>query len=146
MSLMRSLYFRILSVDLCFKDTPKDLMSKFVNTLARLPNLRILELLSVSHRAPVTAGLKRKCAKFPNIREMIVSPKYPDFIKCCPNLESPTFRYGLSQSSSVAIELCGAGLKRIVGINFSTDIYVRREFMKTSPNPKQPLNGIVLQI
>jgi len=139
-------YYRTLSADLCFKDAPKDLMRKFVDTLTRLPNLKRLELLSVTHRAPVTAGLKRKCANFPNIREMIVSPKYPDFIRCCPNVENLTFRYGLSPRSRVAIDLCGPGLKRIVGVNFSMDFYVRCKFVKASPNLKQPLNGTVSQI
>ena len=138
-------YYRVLSVDLRFKDAPKDLMKKFIDVLVRLPSLKRLELLSVSHRAPVTAGLKRKCAKFPNIREMIVSPKYPDFIRCCPNLESLTFRYGLSPRSCVAIDLCGARLKRIMGVDFSTDFYVRCKFVKASSNLKQPLNEIVSQ-
>ena len=71
-------------------DAPKDLMNKFVDTLARLPNLRTLELLSVSRRGPVTAGLKRKCANFPSIREMAVNVTYPDFIRSCPNLEGLT--------------------------------------------------------
>jgi len=139
-------YYRVLSADLCFKEAPRDLMRKFVDTLTRLPNLRRLELLSVTHRAPVTAGLKRKCANFPNIREMIVSPKYPDFIRCCPNVENLTFRYGLSPRSRVAIDLCGSRLRRVVGVNFSMDFYVRCEFPKTSPNLKQPLNGTVSQI
>jgi hypothetical protein len=133
-------------VDLRFKDAPKDLMKKFVNALVRLPNLRTLELLSVSHRSPVTTGLKRKCAKFPNIREMTVDATYPDFIRSCPNLEGLTFRHGLSYNAFIALESYGAGLKRVAGVDFNTFFAVKREFTNTSSHPKQPLNGIMSQM
>ena len=132
-------------MDLRFKDAPRDLMKKFVDTLIRLPNLRTLDLLSVSHRSPVTVALKRKCAKFPNIRELTVSRKYPDFVKSCPNLESLTFRYGLGPRSRMAIDLCGAGLKRFVGLDFFRNYGVQGEFVKTSPNLERLLNRIVSQ-
>lgn len=131
-------------MDLHFNDEDKDvnkkLMNRFIDTLALLSNLRRLELLSVTHRSFVTAGLKREHAKFPSIREMVVSPKYPGFVKCSPNLESLTFRHGFRTRSKVAIELCGAKLKRVVGVDFSTDSHVECEFMKASPNLKQLLN------
>ena len=63
-------------------------MRRFIDTLTRLPNLRRLELLSVSHRGPITRALKRKSAKFPNIHEVLIDSKYPDFVISCPNLES----------------------------------------------------------
>lgn len=110
-------------------------MKKFIDTLVRLPNLRTLNLLSISHRSPVTVGLKRKCANFPNIREMIVSPKYPDFIKSCPNIESLTFRYDLNSLSRTAIDLRGAGLKRIAGLDSSAVYNVRCESADPPPNP-----------
>ena len=124
-------HHRVLSVDLQFKDAPKDLMRKFVDTLVRLPNLRALELLNTSHRSPITAGLKRKCAKFPNIREMVVDSTYPDFIKSCPNLESLTFKNGLRARSGAAIKMYGAGLKRVAGAEIQLPYSVRREFMNT---------------
>ena len=127
-------------------DAPKDLMNKFVGTLARLPNLRTLELLSVSRRGPVTAGLKRKCANFPSIREMAVNVTYPDFIRSCPNLEGLTFRSILSSSGYSALKSYGAGLKRITGVNFGPFFAVQCEFMTTSPHPKQPLNGTMSQM
>ena len=113
-------------------------MKKFIETLVRLPNLRTLELLSVSHRSPVTAGLKRKCAKFPNIREMTVDDTYPDFIRSCPNLGGLTFRYGLGSSACTALESYGAGLKRIAGVNvdLDTSFVTRCEFMDTSSHLK----------
>jgi hypothetical protein len=132
-------------VDLRFKDAPNDLMKKFVDTLARLPNLRTLELLSVSHRTPVTTGLKRKCAQFPNIREMIVDPTYPDFIRSCPNLESLTFRRGLRSRSYVAINSYGAGLKRVAGVDFQVFYNVRCKFAKASSYLKQLLSGATPQ-
>ena len=120
---------RVLSVDLSFKGAPKDLMTKFVDVLVRLPNLRTLELLSVSHRVPVTRGLKRTCAKFPTIREMIVCSVYPDFIKSCPNLESLTFIYGFSEECDV-LSSYGAGLKRVGGVSISSGLEVDSEFPK----------------
>ena len=95
-------------------------MKKFINTLVRLPNLRSLNLLRVSRRTPVTAALKRKCAMFPNIREMVVDDVYPDFIKSCPNLESLTFRYGLFGCACRVIKSYGAGLKRVTGLDIHT--------------------------
>ena len=133
-------------MDLRFKDAPKDLMTKFVDTLVRLPNLRTLELLNVSHRSPVTTGLKRKCAKFPNIREMTVDATYPDFIRSCPNLKVLTFRYGLSYRAYTALESYGAELKRVAGVDFDTFFVTQCEFMNTSFHLKQPLNGVVSQM
>lgn len=133
-------------MDLRFKDAPKDLMRKFVDTLIRLPNLRTLELLNVSHRGPVTAGLKRKCAKFSNIREMVVDPTYPDFIRSCPNLESLTFRHDLTWRSRGAIGLYGTRLKRVAGISFSAFYNVECEFVSILSSLRQALSGIVSQM
>ena len=131
---------RVLSVDLSFKGAPKDLMTKFVDVLVRLPNLRTLELLEVSHRDPVTRGLKRKCAKFPSIREMIVSSTYPDFIKSCPNLESLTFRDGMDDVSTT-LSSYGAELRRVGGVDICPSSHVECEFPGLFSSPTQPLNG-----
>jgi len=113
-------------------------MSKFVDVLVRLPNLRTLELLSVSHRGPVTRGLKRKCAKFPNIREMVICSTYPDFIRSCPNLESLTFRRG-SPKDRNALRSYGGELKRVGGLNiFNSD--AECEFPEVPSHPSQSLN------
>lgn len=137
---------RVFSVDLCFKVSPEDLMEKFIDTLARLPNLRTLEILSVSHRSPVTTALKHKCAKFPNIREMVVDATYPDFIRTCPNLESLTFRHDFNHRAYMAVGSYCAGLRRIAGVDVDIFQLVRREFMTTSSNMKQSLNGIMSQM
>ena len=123
-------------MDLSFKDTPKDLMTKFVDVLVRLPNLRVLELLGVTHRSPVTRGLKRKCARFPNIREMTVSSIYPDFVRSCPNLESLTFRYGLVENSSTTLGSYGAELKRVGGVAIYHSLDVECELPNLSPTSK----------
>jgi len=112
-------------------------MKKFVDTLVRLPNLRTLELLSVSHRSPITTGLKRKCAQFPTIREMTVCSMYPDFIKSCPNLESLTFRRGFVLYSCTTISSYGAGLKRVGGVDIGRSLNVECEFQKAPFNPGQ---------
>ena len=120
-------------MDLSFKDAPNDLMTKFVDVLVRLPNLRTLELLGVSHRSPVTRGLKRKCAKFPNIREMIVCSTYPDFIRSCPNLESLTFRHGSPEDHN-ALSSYGAELKRVGGVDFSiSDVECESTDVRSNP-------------
>jgi len=116
-------------------------MGKFVDILVRLPNLRVLDLLLVTHRSPVTRGLKRKCARFPNIREMTICSGYPDFIGSCPNLESLTFRHGLGQSSPTILTSYGAELKRVRGVDFGSSLDLECEFLGFLSNPKQSLNG-----
>jgi len=116
-------------------------MIKFVDVLVRLPSLRTLELLDVTHRTPVTRGLKLKCAKFPNIREMTVCSTYPDFIRSCPNLESLTFRRGLVEDSPKALRSYGAELRRVGGVEILRSSDVECEFLKLPSDPKRPLNG-----
>ena len=130
-------------MDLSFKNAPKDLMTIFVDALVRLPNLRTLELLYVSHRSPVTRGLKRKCAKFPSIREMTVCILYPDFIRSCPNLESLTFSYGFGKNSSDALNSYGAGLKR-VRLDTPIGLGTEGEFSEEPSDPRPLLNGFEL--
>jgi len=113
-------------------------MTKFVDVLARLPNLRTLELLDVSHRSPVTRGLKRKCAKFPNIREIIICSTYPDFIRSCPNLESLAFRHATPDDYN-ALSSYGAELKRVGGVDISS-LDVGCESQNIPSNLTQSLN------
>jgi len=114
-------------------------MTKFVDVLVRLPNLRTLELLEVTHRSPVTRGLKRKCARFPNIREMVIGPLYPDFIRSCPNLESLTFRRSSPEDHNT-LHSYGAELKRVGGLNvFNSE--AEREFPDLPSHPSQSLNA-----
>ena len=117
-------------MDLDFKHAPKDLMKKFVDALVRLPNLRVLELLDISHRSPVTRGLKRKCAIFPTIREMTVCHAYPDFIRSCPNLECLTLGPDFAQCPFPTLSPYGAGLKRVKGVDMTYSSSVECEFPK----------------
>ena len=133
-------------MDLSFDDAPKGLMRKFVDVLTRLPNLRTLDLLSVGHRTPVTKGLKRKCAKFPSIREMTVCITYPDFIRSCPNLESLNFRRGFGNNCSKALGLYGTELKRVGGLGTTISSNVECEFSKVPSSPRQSLNAPELQL
>jgi len=105
-------------------------MTKFVDALVQLPNLRKLELLDVTHRSPVTRGLKRKCARFPNIREITIGSKYPDFIRSCPNLESLTFRDGtVGGNDYTALSMYGAELKRVGGVSVFRGYNAECEFL-----------------
>ena len=121
-------------------------MTKFVDVLVRLPNLRTLNLLDISHRGPVTKGLKRKCAKFPNIREMTICPSYCGFIECCPNLESLTFKDDLMQYTQITISSHGAGLKRVGGVDFMPVLNVECGFSKLTFEPRQKLNVSVVAV
>ena len=114
-------------------------MTKFVDALIRLPNLRVLELLDVTHRSPVTRGLKCKYAKFPSIREMVVCLSYPDFIRSCPNLESLTFRHGFGNNDTKALSSYGAKLKRVRGVDTFLGFGTEREFPGVPSDPRQSL-------
>ena len=119
-------------------------MTKFVDTLVRLPNLRTLELLGVSHRSPVTRGLKRKCAQFPSIREMTVCCVYPDFIKSCPNLESLVFKGPFMGSYKDIGPYC-ARLKRVGGVDIAPGSNVECELLNVPSDRKKSFNVPVLQ-
>ena len=121
-------------MDLRLKDAPDDLMDKFIDTLIRSLNLGTLELLNVSDGSPVTMALERKCAKFPNIREMTVDATYLNFIRSCPNIENLTLRYGLSYSGYTALKSHGTGLKRVAGVDADFDTFFVKlcELMNTS--------------
>ena len=110
---------RALSADLRFTRAPKDLMTKFVNCLVQLPNLRTLEILSSTHIGPITRALKRKCARFPNIRELGISNNSAKFVGSCPNVEAVTATGGLSLVGAKILSSYGKGLerlKRVVGV------------------------------
>ena len=113
----------------------------FIDVLVRLPNLRTLELVNITRRTPVTKELKRKCARFPSIREMTVCSKYPDFIRACPNLESLTFRHCFARNSSTTLSSYGAELKRVCGVDIFIALDVECEFRGVSSDPRQSLNG-----
>jgi hypothetical protein len=104
---------RALSVDLRFTDAPKDLMTKFVDCLVRLPNLRTLEIFSASHISLVTRGLKRKCARFTSIRELWISNILAKFVGSCPNVESVIVTDGLSRDGAKTLSSYGKELKRL---------------------------------
>ena len=104
---------RALSVDLDFTGNPKDLMTKFVDCLARLPNLRTLDIFSASHIGPITRGLRRKCARFPGIRELWIDRTLIKFIGSCPNVESITTTDGLCWKSAEVLGSHGKGLKKL---------------------------------
>jgi len=112
-------------------------MKKFVDILVQLPNLRTLELLSSTHRRPITKALKRKCAKFPSIRELTVCTICPDFMKTCPNLESLTFRHGYGKATMDPMSLYGPGLrlKRVRGVMAYDSRSVECESQKVPPDP-----------
>jgi len=111
---------RALSADLDFTGSPKDLMTKFVDCLARLPNLRTLDIFSASHIDPTTRGLKRKRARFPSVRELWIDRTLIKFLWSCPNVESITTTDGFSWESAEILSSRGKELKklrRLVGVS-----------------------------
>jgi len=128
---------RAFSVQLCFDWAPEDLMTKFVDCLVRLPNLKTLEILSVSSRAPVSKALKRKYARFPSIRELRITHACHHFIRNCPNLENLTLTNGFDMHSPASIRSHGGGLKRIAGV----DIYSVRGVYGEFANRSSGLNS-----
>ena len=130
-------------MDLNFRNAPKDLMKKFVDALVRLPNLWTLDLLDITHKGPITRGLKRKCATFPSIREMTVSYMYPDFIRSCPNLECLTLGPGFMDYSPKTLSPYGAGLKRVRGVSLLFGPDMEGESRREPPRSKQSFNRCV---
>jgi len=119
-------YVQALSVDLNFTDSPKDLMTKFVDCLVRLPNLKTLEIFGTTHLGPITKGLKRKCARFPGISELGISNATVKFVGSCPNVETIIATDGLSWDGAPILSSYGKTLeklRRVVGIN---ECYVRQ--------------------
>jgi len=106
-------------------DAPKDLMTKLVDCLILLPNLRTLEIFNTNEFDHITRGrLERKRARFPSVRELLVDKSLTLFIEKCPNVESIT----VTRSRLTGVESLisyGMGLKRlkrVAGV-YKTDIY-----------------------
>lgn len=108
-------YFRIISVDLRFDNSPKDLMRKFMNCLVRLCNLKTLEIFSTTHAAPIA----RRSARFPSIRELVITNSTVQFVRNCPNVEVVTVLDQLYVTGALILHSHRKGLKelkRVVGV------------------------------
>lgn len=120
---------RALSAEFDFSIATKDSTFKvFVDCIAQLPNLRVLEIYNSTDSGPITRVLTRGCAQFPNIRELTVGLPSMRFVESCPNLESVRI-LGHSSAGIQAFVLCGKGLKglkRIAGV--CSDYILRGEF------------------
>ena len=119
-------------MDLQFTRAPKKLMTKFVDCLVRLPNLRTLDIFSTSSVDRTKQGLKRECPRFPSIRELWIGDMLGTFVGSCPNVESVTAVGGLSWSTGVlclhAMEL--KRLKRVAGVH---KLHVLQGELKNTP-------------
>jgi hypothetical protein len=115
-SLTNSHFPSIFSVDLSFFHAPEDLVTKLVDCLVRLPNLKTLEILSAGSRAPISKALKRKYAVFPSIRELRITPACHHFVRKCPNLDSLIFTSTMDTHAPSTIRSHGGGLKRLAGV------------------------------
>jgi hypothetical protein len=114
-----SLLCRTLSVYLYFKPAPKDFMTKFVDCLIQLPNLRTLEVFGTDDVECIKKGLGRESAQFPGIRELGISDGTAKFVENCPNVETITALHQLSLAGATILGSHGnklRELKRAVGI------------------------------
>jgi hypothetical protein len=133
---------RTLSVDLNFANAPKDLITTFVDCLARLPNLRTLEIFSTTHFGPITRGLKLKSARFPGIRELRISDATVKFVGSCPNVESVIVTDGFSRDGASILSSYGKELRkleRVIGVN---ECYVREGELRHSCRRHRFIDGI----
>jgi len=94
-------------------------MTKFVDCLVLPPNLKSLEILSVSSRGPISKVLKRKHARFPSIPELRITHACHHFIRNCPNLGNLTSMNGLDMHSPASVRSHGGGLKRVAGVDLN---------------------------
>lgn len=103
---------RTLSVDLFFTKTTTGFMEIFVDCLARLPNLRTLEVFSVNRTDLITKELGRERAQFSSIRELWVNGVSVLFVRSCPNVESVMIT-GSDPHDIRTLCLYGCGLERL---------------------------------
>jgi len=87
-------------------------MTKFVDCLVRLPNLRALDILSATHIDLVTEGFWRNCARFPSIRELAIHNELVKFVGKFPNVESIKVIES-SHGCAEVVGLHGKGLKKL---------------------------------
>ena len=94
-------------------------MTKFIDCLVLLPNLKTLEVFITSRDGLPLEGLRQKSTRFPSIRELGINERTMEFVGRCPNVEGLTIRGRLS---SGGIALLGSyrkelkKLKRIAGV------------------------------
>jgi len=105
-------------VDLILFKAPKDLMTKFVDCLVLLSNLRALDIFGTSSIDPMKKDLKRERARFPSIRELCIGDTLGAFVDNCPNVESVTVVGGFTLD---IVGLCLHAkelkrLKRVAGV------------------------------
>lgn len=120
-------------------------MTEFVNCLVRLPNLKTLEILSASPRAPISKALRRKHAIFPSIRELRISQACHHFIRNCPNLENLIFTSVLDTHAPTTVQSHGKGLRRIAGVDVYSPWSLHGELVKKAILSGFSLKGGVSQ-
>ena len=105
-----------MSVDLDLCDGPHDLMTKFIDCLVLLPNLKALEVFC--HRQ-FLAEIGWESTRFPSVRELVVEDATATLVGCCPNVESVVVTNGLYSDDPATLNLHGKRLeklKRFVGV------------------------------
>ena len=108
------------SVDLDFRSAPHDLMTKFIDCLALLPNLKALEVFRASPIDPFLRELGWESARFPSVCDLVVEDATATLVGCCPNVESVVVTNGLYSDDPATLNLRGKRLeklKRFVGVS-----------------------------
>lgn len=94
-------------------------MTKFVDCLVQLPNLKTLEVFATNDVESLAKGLKRESARFTGIHELGISDSTATFVGNCPNVETITVLHRLlSDGTKILSSHIGElkKLKRVIGI------------------------------
>ena len=78
-------------MDLDIYYPPEDLMTKFMDCLVLLPNLKTLEIFSTSPDE-MLLEVKRRSPRFSGVCELVIGGTTVEFLWRCPNVESLTIR------------------------------------------------------
>ena len=105
--------YRTLSVDLYFTRAPEDLMAKFIDCLALLPNLKTLEVFSTTRDGLPPGVFRQKSTWSHAIRELTIDGTTMELVGRCPNVESVTVRGTLFPEGATLLGSYGKGLKKL---------------------------------
>ena len=100
-------------MDLKPGSAPEDLMAKFIECLALLPNLKTLEVFSTVRAGVPPGGFGQKSTWSRAIRELTIDGTTMELVGRCPNVESVTVRRMLSSGGATLLGSYGKGLKKL---------------------------------
>jgi hypothetical protein len=118
---LTSCLYRTISVNLHLQSSPPDLMTKFIDCLVRLPNLKTLEILDIDLMDVVPKALERELATLPSVRELRILPECHHLVEKCPNLESLIFTRPPDEHALSTVLSRGQGLRSVAGMSLYSE-------------------------